>query len=500
MEPALGLELIETLVGAPIYPHSVVTAAHATFFLVRTHIGKHLGILAQPDTPLLGQFTGDRTEKSPWHLAMCPLSHANAAALREELTWLKPRTLGIRTSAGCGDRIGLSTPGHVRAAHKMRQTGSPPLAMIFAQQSIREMTRTGRTPQEVLDDATWGAFQEGWQTDLGADADHLKSEEDIRRCAEAGYSFYTLDPGVHVDSGANCESPKTVQLKYDALPWSDLESTPRDLRAAYVRRRFSLETGTLILEEEPVLRAAVKYGRAVSHVCRLYRYLSDWMGMRPFDLEISLDETDTPTSPAEHLFVVQELQRLGVRWVSLAPRFVGRFEKGVDYIGNLEQFEREFAIHAAIVRELGPYKLSLHSGSDKFSIYPIAARQAQGLLHLKTAGTSYLEALRATARFDPTLFREILQFALGRYEIDRHSYHVSARLDRVPNFDRLPNEALPTLLDQFDARQVLHVTFGSVLTSEGGFRARLLAGLTAHEEELYATLEQHFVRHLELLR
>jgi hypothetical protein len=501
MESALKPERIETLAGAPIYPGSVVSVADATFFLARTQAGKWLGILAQPGNPVLRQFSGDRMERSPWLLSVCALSHANASALREVLTWLRPQPLGLHTSAGCGDRLGLATPGHVRAAREVQhRTNEPPLALILAQQSIREMTRTGRSPQVVLDDATWGTFQEGWQEGIGADADHLKTLEDVDSCAVAGYSLYTVDPGERVDSAADRDNSKAIQNKYDALPWPELESTPRDLRSAYVRRRFSLETGTLVLEEESVLRAAVKYGRAVSHAAKMYRHLSDLMGDRSFEFEVSVDETETPTSSAEHLFVAKELQRLGVRWVSLAPRFVGRFEKGVDYIGDLDQFEREFAVHAAIARELGPYKLSLHSGSDKFSVYAIAARHAQSLLHLKTAGTSYLEALRATAHFDPALFREIASFALEHYETDRASYHVSARLDRVPALAKLPDEALPTLLDQFDSRQVLHVTFGSVLTSEQGFKTRLLAGLMAHEEEHYAALERHFVRHLEPLQ
>ena len=85
--------------------------------------------------------------------------------------------------------------------------------------------------------------------------------------------------------------------------------------------------------------------------------------------------------------------------------------KGVDYIGDLDEFEAEMAKHAAIARVLGPYKLSIHSGSDKFSIYPIFARHAGSLVHLKTAGTSYLEALRAIAGVDPAFFREILALA-----------------------------------------------------------------------------------------
>ena len=111
-------------------------------------------------------------------------------------------------------------------------------------------------------------------------------------------------------------------------------------------------------------------------------------------MEVSVDETDTPTSQAEHVFIANELRRLGVRWVSLAPRYVGRFEKGVDYIGDLATFEEDFGGHAVIARAMGPYKLSLHTGSDKFSIYGIAAGLTNGLLHLKTAGTTYLEELR----------------------------------------------------------------------------------------------------------
>ena len=80
--------------------------------------------------------------------------------------------------------------------------------------------------------------------------------------------------------------------------------------------------------------------------------------------------------------------------MSLAPRFVGTFEKGVDYIGDRTTFAQDIAVHAAIARSHGPYKLSLHSGSDKFSIYDICAEATHGLVHLKTAGTSYLEALR----------------------------------------------------------------------------------------------------------
>jgi tagaturonate epimerase len=90
----------------------------------------------------------------------------------------------------------------------------------------------------------------------------------------------------------------------------------------------------------------VKYGGAIAHVAAMYRHLES--KRVPFELEVSVDETDTPTSHAEHVDVASELRRLGVRWVSLAPRFMGRFEKGVDYIGDVAAFEADLAVHAQI--------------------------------------------------------------------------------------------------------------------------------------------------------
>lgn len=196
-----------------------------------------------------------------------------------------------------------------------------------------------------------------------------------------------------------------------------------------------------------------------------------------------------------------ELRRLGVQWASLALRYVGRFEKGVDYIGDLTALTADFAMHAAIARTLGPYKLSLHSGSDKFSIYEIAARETQGVVHLKTAGTSYLEALRTVAQVQPDLLREIYTFALKRYETDRASYHVSAELHHAPSPMGMADSAVPLLLDQFDARQILHVTFGSVLTAQDSsgrrlFYDRMMEVLNTHSEAYAANLKSHFLRHL----
>ncbi len=314
-----------------------------------------------------------------------------------------------------------------------------------------------------MDDATWGQFAEGWRGGTGADADHLKTTADVDVCLAAGFAMFTIDPSEHVDSSADTADLAALRAKAGALPWADLEDTDAAARKRYLGRTFEVEHLKVAFDEATLLRAEVKYGRAVAHVARMSRHLLTAAAGRPVELEVSVDETDTPTSPAEHYWVASELVRLGVRWVSLAPRFVGRFEKGVDYIGDLDALEEDVAAHAAIARRFGPYKLSLHSGSDKFSVYPIAARLAKGLVHLKTAGTSYLEALRTVAAVDPALFREIYAFARERYDTDKASYHVSAELGRAPEAADVREADLPALLEQFDAREILHVTFGSVL-------------------------------------
>jgi hypothetical protein len=177
---------------------------------------------------------------------------------------------------------------------------------------------------------------------------------------------------------------------------------------------------------------------------------------------------------------------------------VGRFEKGVDYIGDLAQLETAIANHLAVAAAAGDYKLSLHSGSDKFSVYPVAARLGGRRVHVKTAGTSYLEALRVAAMHEPGLFRRILGFARSRYEADKATYHVSARLEKVLIPDHLADGQLPASLDQFDTREALHVTYGSVLTAEDGamFKTPLLAALKMHEEAYAEVLRKHIGRHL----
>lgn len=383
--------------------------------------------------------------------------------------------LSLKSSFGFGDRLGLATPGHMAA---VRGTNFAP---IFAQQSFRENARTGRTPQQVMDDARRAVEAAGWDSAWGADADHLKTVEAIPPFVEAGYTFFTVDPGEHVDNEADTDSIDVLKRKATGFNWDELS-------ALYLNQND--EQVWLQFEAETLMRATVKYGKAIGHAVAMFQRLSEMT--EAFDFEVSVDETDLPTTPLEHFFIANELTRQGVKFTSLAPHFIGRFEKGVDYIGDLNALDVELAKHAAVTKHFGTYKLSLHSGSDKFSVYPLIAKHWGNQVHVKTAGTSYLEALRVIAQCETDLFLKIYSLARTQYETDKKSYHVSADVTLMPHTDDLPS-----LLDNFHAREVLHVTFGSAITQ---FGKELKEALVKHETVYLETLQVHFEKHLRLLQ
>ncbi len=385
--------------------------------------------------------------------------------------------LGFSPTFGFGDRLGLATPGHIAALRQMRCVFQP----VFAQQSVRENLRTGRTPQQVIDDARRAVEAADWDGSWGADADHLKSLDDLQPFVDAGYTFYTVDPGSYIDQAADTDSVEVLKSKITGwIDWAELAS----LYLGMVNIPC-----VAVFEPDTLLRAAVKYGKAIQHTVLMYRRLRE---MRDdFDFEVSVDETDTHTTPLEHFFIANELTRLGVKFTSLAPRFIGRFEKGVDYVGNLSMLDVDMAQHAAVTAYFGTYKISLHSGSDKFSVYPLLVKHWGDRIHIKTAGTSYLEALRTLSVNEPDLFGKIWELSLKCYRIDRVSYHVSADPALVP-----VGIKYPAFLDNFYAREILHVTFGSVLNQYGEV---IKLALKKHSQDYFANLQEHFQRHLKYL-
>lgn len=422
-----------------------------------------------------------------------------------ELRSTRPVTLGLSPSFGFGDRIGLATPGHVEA---MRTAGTG-IEPIYAQQSIREMRRTCRTPKQVMDDALLGMEAARWTGRTGADADHLKSPEDVDVTVAAGFTFFTIDPSDYVDAQADDYDAATLQNRFsevrDQINWIE----------RYQGRTIALETGTrVLLTEEACRRAAVKYGRAINHALHLAEHIkaAHSAAGRDYEIELSVDETDQPTTLAEHYIIADLCLDQGMPLISLAPRFIGHFEKGVDYKGHVAALEKSLEDHAAIAQLLGPYKLSLHSGSDKLSMYAALARATKGHFHVKTAGTSYLEALRVVARHDEALFRGIIDFCRDRYDTDKATYHVSATLDSAPPASEISDvQELERLYLEMWAdvpqgkgfthpgRQILHCTFGSVLTDPT--LGRQIGDLLRQHVDTYTdVLADHFARHLTALR
>ncbi len=411
----------------------------------------------------------------------------------------QPSALGLRKSFGFGDRLGLATPGHLAAVAKSD------FAPIFAQQSVREMERTQRTPQEVLRAAQRALAAAGYGQPWGADADHHKTPEDVAKSAAAGFTFFTIDPSAFVNNAADRLAPAGLEAEIARLEADGVLA--KGWSREYLGRRFDVAARlTLEFTPERLDRAAVKYARALSHAAVMSDAIAKACAGRPFDVEVSIDETETVTSPLDHLFCGLGLKRRGVPVTSLAPRFIGEFEKGIDYRGDLTAFEAQLREHVAVAKFCGPYKISIHSGSDKFSIYPAIGRACGELLHVKTAGTSYLEALRVVARTAPALFGEIVEFCRGRFDSDRKSYHLSTTLAQV---ESLPRYAGPQdearFLDEVAGRQLLHVTFGSVLTVGADARGRkfkegILETLDRHAALHLELLDKHFTKHLALLR
>lgn len=498
---AEGAEALEA--AALLYPASVKSAGGTGYALLRIAAagaegagqgppvtrGKALGVFGPRAAPAGGPFEGERMALGRADALIGPLSHANADALRRALPFTAPSPLAGRdVTFGLGDRLGLAGPGHIRAARRFR--ASP----VLAQQSVRELDLTGRSYEEVLDASTWSVFQEGYEEPWGADGDHLKTEDWVRRALAIGFTMITADVSDYIRGEHAAAGEAEVKQAYAALP----EDYRRRIEEAYLSWSLQLDTGVKVrFSRGGLQRLALIYREAVEHAARLYRAGAAVRGEGGFDFELSVDETATPTTPEAHAFVAMEARTAGVRLSSLAPRFVGEFQKGIDYIGDPAELERTFAVHAALARALG-YRISVHSGSDKFTAFPIVGRLTRGRFHIKTAGTNWLEAVRVMARLEPALYRGLHAAALERFAAARKYYHVSTNLGNVPPLDTLADGELPGLFENPDARQLIHITYGELLRDPGIGEA-FFAALERHLEEYWAGLEAHIGRHFQTL-
>jgi hypothetical protein len=480
-----------------IYPKSFCRKNGLTYGLIRDPEGKKLVVMGEKQSILADRFNG-RCHHHETTLKLCDLSPENTDSLMDLFPYTKPVSLrNYRMTVGTGDRLGVATPGHIRAVRKFD------VRPVLAQQSVRENNQTGRNFKVMIQDAAWAVFQENYQEGYGADGDHVKSMEEVRNALDAGVSMITLDLSEKLHPEVLDLPKEGIDRKFKAeIDAGDAEvfihlSTGKEFLLKGPRGEISIR-----FSEEEAKRNVLLFYEALDFTEEVYAFIRSSTGYRDvIDFEISIDETPFPTSPESHLFFILGLQHRGVRINSLAPRFVGEFQKGIDYRGDLESFRRQFYQHALIARDYGNYKISIHSGSDKFSIFPIAGELAEEGLHVKTAGTSWLEAMRLVALQDPDLYREMHRFALSAFQEASKLYHVTTDCGRIPGLKGISDQELHSFLDQEDSRQLLHITYGYLLNARDGegkaiFRERFYRTLTEREEDYWSLLEKHIENHL----
>jgi hypothetical protein len=251
--------------------------------------------------------------------------------------------------------------------------------------SNREHTIIGSEPAGTRAAADAAAAALGWNKDYHLDADHINLTTVDRFIAPC--DFFTLDVA---DDIGHAASPADVEAFLDKHP-----ELLGSINIEGIEAPFDIS-----LEE--ARRIANKFLLATQKAGAIYRHILGAKGA-DFITEVSMDETDSPQTPAELLIILAALSDQHVPIQTIAPKFTGRFNKGVDYVGDVAQFEKEFnddlAVIAHAIKHFGlpeTLKLSVHSGSDKFSIYPAIRRALQRSgagLHVKTAGTNWLEEL-----------------------------------------------------------------------------------------------------------
>ena len=284
-------------------------------------------------------------------------------------------------SLGVGDRFGREGVAQLAALQQAAQAGVEVIPVW--NKSNREHTLIGSTPADTRSAAEAAVKAAGWSAAYHLDADHIGLKTVDRFLPHC--DFYTIDVADFIGEAAE---PVDV-------------SSVRDSLRPLIGRTFPDLGQDRPLSEDALENFLSAYALAIREAGKIYRHIESGRGKDNFIAEVSTDEAGTPQSPLDLFLILGALAGEGVRVQTIAPKFSGRFNKGVDYVGNTGQFAREFehdlAAILAAVAEFGlpeNLKISVHSGSDKFSLYApmreLLAKHAAGL-HLKTAGTSWLE-------------------------------------------------------------------------------------------------------------
>ena len=285
-------------------------------------------------------------------------------------------------SIGVGDRFAHQATAQLQACFSAAQRGVEIIPVW--NKSNREHSLIGSEPADTRAAAAAAVKALGWGKSWHVDADHIRLETVDRFLPHS--DFFTIDVADTIGQPAIPADVKTFASRHPELTGEIV--VPRLDRPLKTTR-------------DEIERIAAKYLLAAQEAGGIYRHIAQAKGAADFITEVSMDETDHPQTPPELLVIFAALADEGIPLQTIAPKFTGRFNKGVDYVGDLKQFEREFnddlAVIAFAIRQYGlppTLKLSVHSGSDKFSLYsPIhrALKRFNAGLHLKTAGTTWLE-------------------------------------------------------------------------------------------------------------
>jgi len=379
---------------------------------------------------------------------------------------LLPIMILEKFSLGVGDRFAQQAKAQLHACQLLAADGVEVVPVW--NKSNREHTFIGSEPSSVLAAAKAAVATLGWTRGWHVDADHIGIKTVDRFIPHS--DFFTLDVADFIAKPAEADAVKAFVERHPELTGT--------VTIAGIDRPFKIA-------REEVERVAGKFLLAVQEAGRIYRHILAQKGEDNFIAEVSMDETDSPQTPPELLIILAAIADEGIPAQTIAPKFTGRFNKGVDYVGDLAQFEREFhddlAVIAHAVKAYGlpaNLKLSVHSGSDKFSLYPIIRRTLPKFgagLHLKTAGTTWLEELIGLAEAGGdalALAKEIYAEAIGHVDELCGPYAAVIDIDRakLPTADEVGGWTSRQFTDALrhdqqnpgfnpSFRQLLHIAF-----------------------------------------
>ncbi|TXT44104.1 MAG: hypothetical protein FD137_1651 [Spirochaetes bacterium] len=401
-------------------------------------------------------------------------------------------------SVGTGDRFGRQGVAQLRAFQLLAQRGIK--ATIVWNKSNREHMIIGTKAADQRDAADKSIQAVGYKDQYCVDADHIGMHNVDSFIPYA--DFFTIDVADFIGKPASAERTKGFVAAYALLAQD--KSAPVEIT------------------REDIENSAKKYLFAIDEAAKVYRRIHEGKPDGNFHIEVSMDETDLPQSPAELAVILAGLADAKVPVQTIAPKFTGRFNKGVDYVGDVEGFNKEFEADAKVAiwaaKAFGlpeSLKLSVHSGSDKFSIYPGIKRICKALgcgFHLKTAGTTWLEELIGLAEAGGgglALAKRVYEKAYARYDELAGPYAavIDVSMDRLPTpaevnswtaeryVAALRHDKKNPLFNQ-DLRQLLHI--GYKVAAEMG--EEYLSALKTYEESISRNVTTNlFERHLKPL-